>query len=143
MPALLKSKSMRYLKREGAILHGTFHGRLYGFVGIFWDRSKGCLKVRCPFLSKAFIFLYKVLLLLHNCKSNPKTPSNKSSAVYPKDYRKYAYALALKISFVCLSLVWPKKLHFEEKIDSFFTSMIIIFLVLVKTRVCNWWSWIT
>ena len=31
MPALLKSKPMRYLKREGAILHGTFHGRLYGF----------------------------------------------------------------------------------------------------------------
>ena len=22
---------MRYLKREGPILHGTFHGRLYGF----------------------------------------------------------------------------------------------------------------
>ena len=31
MPALLKSKPMRYLKREGPILHGTFHGRLYGF----------------------------------------------------------------------------------------------------------------
>ena len=31
MPALLKSKPMRYLKREGNILHGTFHGKLYGF----------------------------------------------------------------------------------------------------------------
>ena len=31
MPALLKRKPMCYLKREDTVLHGTFHGRLYGF----------------------------------------------------------------------------------------------------------------
>ena len=64
MPALLKSKPMRYIKREAAILHGTFHGRLYGFGTDLKAVSK--FEVLLIFFIPSFYYniLYEVLLFL-------------------------------------------------------------------------------
>jgi hypothetical protein len=44
-------------------------------------------------------------------------------AMNPKYYKNDAYALAHKMSFLCFSLFWPKKVYFMAKIDSLFSLL--------------------
>ena len=56
-----------------------------------------------------------------------KHTTTQTKVIYPKYYKKYAYALAHKMSSVDFSLFWPKKVHLEAKIYNFLTFRLLNF----------------
>ena len=57
-------------------------------------------------------------------------------SLHHKYYKRYAYVMAHKMSFVCFSLFWPQKVQIKSQIDTFkWINFLVWLLQLTKALI--------